>query len=357
MTGSPQRKINGTDVSQMSRNRRQQANPKRLRRWPWLVAGGVVVVAAVVVISQSDRPWGSPPEEMAWIPSGQFWMGSDDGPYDERPMHQVEISGFWMDKHEVTNAQFARFVAETGYVTVAERQPDARDYPGAKPELLVPGSAVFMPPGEDVDLNGPPIWWQYVKGANWRHPEGPDSDIAGKDSYPVVQICWEDAVAYAKWAGKRLPTEAEFEFAARGGLDRQRYCWGNELKPSGKFMANVWQGTFPTRNTGEDGFTGAAPVGSFPANGFGLFDMSGNVWEWCADWYDANYYSASPRKNPKGPDKGTLETESGQPQRVRRGGSFLCAENYCRRYLPSARDKNPPDSSANHTGFRCAKDR
>ncbi|HLW65100.1 MAG TPA: formylglycine-generating enzyme family protein [Gemmataceae bacterium] len=298
----------------------------------------------------------SPPEGMVWIPGGVFWMGSDDGPEDERPRHRVHVSGFWMDRTEVTNAQFGKFVEATSYITVAERQPDPKKYPDADPKNLVPGSAVFVPPNGPVDLNGPPVWWQYVPGANWRHPDGPSSTISGKANHPVVQICWEDAVEYCKWAKRRLPTEAEWEFAARGGLDRCEYCWGNEKHPGGKFMANTWQGRFPAKNTGDDGFLTTAPVGSFPPNGYGLVDMAGNAWEWCSDWYDPNYYSRSPRDNPKGPDAGAGARDFDEASRVRRGGSFLCADNYCRRYLPSARDCNPPDSSANHTGFRCARD-
>ncbi|MFL5338566.1 MAG: formylglycine-generating enzyme family protein [Gemmataceae bacterium] len=294
---------------------------------------------------------------MIWIPGGTFWMGSNDGAPDEFPAHRVGVAGFWMEKTEVTNAAFEKFAKATGYVTVAERQPDLNQYPDAKPELLVPGSAVFTIPRGEVDLRGPPVWWQYVPGANWRHPEGPGSDIVGKQNHPVVHMAWEDAAAYAKWAGKRLPTEAEWEFAARGGLEGKRFVWGDEPKPGGKYMANVWQGRFPTEHTVEDGFRTTAPVASFPANGYGLFDMAGNAWEWCADWYDADYYRFSPKNNPKGPAVGRPPSDGDGPSRVRRGGSFLCAENYCRRYLPSARDKNPPDSSACHTGFRCVKDR
>lgn len=320
------------------------------------VAGATLFLAAMAGCSGSSQP-GPAPEGMVWIPAGRFMMGADDGPADERPRHPVELDGFWIDRTEVTNAQFAAFVDATGYKTVSERVPDAKLYPGAKPELLVPGSAVFVAPMGEVDLNGPPVWWRFVPGANWRHPEGPGSTITGREDHPVVQIAWEDAQAYARWAGKRLPTEAEWEYAARGGLDGQKYCWGNELSPGNRCMANTWQGRFPDENNALDGFLTTASVGSFPANGFGLVDMSGNVWEWCADWYGADYYRVSPLKNPKGPLDGDIAVDSPQSQRVRRGGSFLCAENYCRRYLPSARDKNPPDSSANHTGFRCVKGR
>jgi formylglycine-generating enzyme required for sulfatase activity len=345
----------------MKQNPKSVAKPRR-GTWLWLLVGGFAVVAFVAVAALGDRPWRPAPDGMVWIPGGEFQMGNDAGAEDEQPRHRVQLSGVWMDSYEVTNAQFAKFVDATNYVTISERQPDPAKYPDAKPENLVPGSAVFVRPEGDVDpfapFDGPhPPWWKFVKGANWRHPEGPDSSIDGKENHPVVQIAWDDAVAYAKWAGKRLPTEAEWEYAARGGLDQKTFCWGDEMKPGGKCMANVWQGTFPTTNTVEDGFRLTAPVGSFPPNGFGLHDMAGNVWEWCADWYSSGYYWRSPLKNPPGPAEGSLGDDSGQMQRVRRGGSFLCAENYCRRYLPSARDKNPPDSSANHTGFRCVKDR
>jgi formylglycine-generating enzyme required for sulfatase activity len=303
-----------------------------------------------------SSPPGPAPEGMVWVPGGEFWMGSDDGPADERPRHKVYVDGFWMDQTEVTNAQFAKFVAATGYKTVAERPPDPKDYPGAKPENLVPGSAVFVTPEGEAPLDGPPVWWKYAPGADWRHPDGPGGSIADKDNYPVVHIAWEDAAAYAKWAGKRLPTEAEWEFAARGGLDRKEYVWGNDLNPGGQWMANTWQGAFPKENTAKDGYKGLAPVKSFPPNGYGLYDISGNAWEWCADWYDAEYYRRSPARNPQGPDHSPGgRQEPDKPSRVRRGGSFLCADNYCRRYLPSARDENPPDSSASHTGFRCVK--
>ena len=219
---------------------------------------------------------------MVLIPAGTFWMGCEEPSFiDARPLHQVKINRFWLDKTLVTNEQFARFVHATGYKTVAERKPDAKDFPGAPPENLVPGALVFTPPSQPVSLHSHYQWWRYVPGACWKHPEGPASDLNGKSRYPVVQVAWEDAVAYAKWAGKRLPTEAEFEYAARGGLDRKPYSWGDELKPGGKWRANIWQGSFPSSNTAEDGFTTTAPVGSFPANGYGIYDMTGNVWEWC----------------------------------------------------------------------------
>lgn len=305
-------------------------------------------------VKPSDPP-GPAPEGMVWIPGGKFWMGSNDGPDDESPMHEVGITGFWMDRHEVTNAEFAKFVDATEYVTVSERVPDPKKYVGALAGRLVPGSALFK--ACEADLRGDPLWWPYAPGADWKHPEGPGSSIKGKENYPVVHITWEDASAYAVWAEKRLPTEAEWEFAARGGLDRKRYCWGDQkLDANGKHLANTYQGNFPAHDSGDDGFAGLAPVESYSPNGYGLYDMAGNAWEWCSDWYDPEYYGMSPRNDPPGPDDGVELVEGHGPERIRRGGSFLCADNYCRRYLPASRDKNPPDSSANHTGFRCVKD-
>jgi formylglycine-generating enzyme len=296
---------------------------------------------------------------MVWIPGGTYLRGSDNPKMpDARPKHQVEVDGFWMDKTAVTNEQFARFVDATGYVTIAERTPEAKDFPGAPPENLVAGSVVFTPTDGPVPLDNYLRWWRYVKGANWRRPEGPKSDLKGREKYPVVQVAWADAVAYAKWAGKRLPTEAEFEFAARGGLDGKKYDWGDEFMPDGKHMANTWQGKFPYLNTEEDGYRGAAPVGSFPANGYGLYDMAGNVWEWCADWYRADYYAKlaagpQPVRNPQGPEDSYDPAEPGTPKRAMRGGSYLCTDEYCSAYEVGARGKGEPDSGQNHLGFRC----
>ncbi|MDB6112500.1 MAG: hypothetical protein JWR69_4250 [Pedosphaera sp.] len=292
---------------------------------------------------------------MVWVPGGTFWMGAEDGRPDETPVHKVTVDGFWIDTTEVSNQQFEKFVQATSYVTVAERKPDPKDFPDAKPELLVPGSVVFSPPTNAVPLTDVSAWWEYVPGANWQHPEGPDSSIAGREKYPVVHVSWEDAVAYVKWAGKRLPTEAEWEYAARGGREKQPYVWGKELVPNGKWQANIWQGQFPNENTGTDGFKGTAPVASFAPNGYGLYDMAGNVWEWCADWYRPDYYAQSPAKNPAGPDDSFDPEEPGAKKRVQRGGSYLCHESYCSSYRPGARMKCTPDTSLSHTGFRCVR--
>ena len=299
---------------------------------------------------------------MTWIPGGQFWMGAaDDHMTDARPWHRVYVDGYWMDKSEVTNEQFSRFVKATGYVTVAERTPRAEDYPRALPGKLIAGSVVFSPPGHAVALDNQFQWWSYVPGANWRHPEGPKSDINGRMNHPVVHIAYEDAVAYCNWAGKRLPTEAEFEFASRGGLDRKRYAWGDEFMPDGKHMANTFQGHFPDTNTGDDGYLATAPVGSFPANGYGLFDMAGNVWEWTSDWYRPDYYqtlaaSGQIAMNPKGPAESFDPNEPGVRKRVHRGGSFLCTDQYCARYIAGGRGKGEMDTGTNHLGFRCVRE-
>ena len=298
---------------------------------------------------------------MAWVCGGEFWMGSDHPQFrDARPVHRVRVDGFWIDKTEVTNAQFSEFVRSTGHVTVAEKAPRAEDFPGAPAENLVAGSVVFAPPATAVPLDDHFRWWTYVKGANWRHPEGPGSDLQGRERHPVVHVAWSDAQAYAKWAGKRLPTEAEWEYAARGGLDRKPFGWGDEFKPGDKFMANSFQGHFPDRNTAEDGFPGVAPVASFPPNDFGLYDAAGNVWEWCSDWYRADDYArlvtgAGVAANPQGPPDSLDPHEPGQPKRVMKGGSFLCTDQYCARYMPGGRGKGDPDTGTNHLGFRCVK--
>jgi formylglycine-generating enzyme required for sulfatase activity len=313
---------------------------------------------------------GPAPADMVWIPGGEFSMGCLDprssphgGPDpmpDARPVHRVRVNGFWMDATEVTNKQFAAFVAATGHVTVAERTPRAEDFPGAPPENLVAGSVVFTPPAEPVPLDDHLRWWAYVKGADWRHPSGPESTIEGHDEEPVVHVAFEDAEAYARWAGKRLPTEAEWEFAARGGLTGSTYPWGDDFLPNGRWMANTWQGRFPGENTGDDGYPGLAPVGRFPPNDYGLHDMSGNVWEWCSDWYRPDTYAKAAATggvaiDPRGPDSSFDPLEPGQAKRVQRGGSYLCSESYCARYIVGTRGKGEISSATNHIGFRCVQ--
>lgn len=300
---------------------------------------------------------------MVWIPGGRFTMGSDDHYPEEAPAHEVHVDGFWMDRTPVTNAAFRRFVDETGYETVAERAPNPADYPGADPELLVPASAVFRRPNGPVDLRYPSNWWEYVPGANWRHPTGPGSDIAGREDHPVVHVAYEDAVAYAEWAEKRLPTEAQHERASRGGIDGAEFAWGDEHMPDGKPMANTWQGRFPHENTELDGYARTSPVGTFPANGFGLVDVAGNVWEWTRDWYADDPTaggSESPTcctpSNPRGvSEERSIDPRdpSAIPRKVLKGGSHLCAPNYCFRYRPAARYPEPIDTSTSHVGFRC----
>jgi formylglycine-generating enzyme len=311
-----------------------------------------------------------PPPGMVWIPGGEFSMGANDPPDldevgmkatgDARPIHRVYVDGFFMDATDVTNDEFAAFVKATRYVTVAERTPLAKDFPGAPPENLVAGSVVFSPPDHPVPLDNHFQWWDYVKGASWRHPLGPKSDIHGKGNYPVVHVAYEDAEAYAKWAGKRLPTEAEWEFAARGGLAGRPFVWGDEFRPHGKWMANTHEGHFPNTDTGDDGFIGIAPVKTFPANPYGLYDMAGNVWQWTSDWYRPDYYAelAGARgvaRNPHGPSTSFDPSEPDQPKKVHRGGSFLCTDQYCSRYIVGTRGKGEVSSGTNHLGFRCVK--
>ena len=296
-------------------------------------------------------------------PMREICGGGDPMP-DARPIHRAYVDGFWMDATEVTNEAFARFVTATHYVTVAERTPRAEDFPGAPAEALVPGSIVFSPPDHEVSLDNALAWWRYIPGTNWRRPEGPASDLVGREKHPVVHIAYEDAEAFARWAGKRLPTEAEWEFAARGGLAGQRYTWGNELTPGGKWMANIFEGNFPYHNTRSDGFAGTAPSASFPANPYGLFDMAGNVWEWCSDWYAPDAYArqlAAAKggvvRNPRGPAQAESfdPAEPGLAKRVQRGGSFLCTDQYCTRYMLGTRGKGAPDTGSNHLGFRCVR--
>jgi len=342
--------------------RKNVAAEPESRKWVWLQLGaGVVMTVAVAALYIFDAGENqAAPEGMVRIPGGTFWMGCDacDMP-DAAPAHQVSVDAFWMDKTPITNAQFEKFVKATGYKTVAERKPDAKDFPGAPADKLVPGCAVFTPPSHEAPLDNAYAWWQYVPGANWKNPEGPGSSISGREDHPVVHIAWEDADAYAKWAGKRLPTEAEFEFAARGGLDRKLYSWGDVLKPGGKWMANIYQGNFPSKNAAEDGYGATSPVTAFPPNNFGLYDMAGNVWQWCSDWYRPDYFEKLAAqgvvKNPKGPDSGFDPQEPGVPKRVQKSGSFLCSDQYCARYLVGSRGKGAVDSGASNVGFRTIK--
>jgi formylglycine-generating enzyme len=387
----------------MSQKRRDKANrkamaPRRVSRKVILVsvvallgiAGGTVyvihresIVRAGNTLSSTSAgfqptvpnrapPAGATPAGMVWVPGGEFSMGAADAPdmngvgmkatEDSRPIHRVYVDGFWMDKTDVTNEEFARFVKATGYVTIAELTPTAEDFPGAPPENLVAGGVVFSPPDHAVPLVDHYQWWSYLKGANWRHPEGPKSDIKGREKYPVVQVAYPDALAYAKWAGKRLPTEAEWEFAARGGLSGKPYVWGEEFRPNGKWMANTHQGMFPVKDTGEDGHIGIAAVAQYPPNGYGLFDMAGNVWQWTSDWYRPDYYqqlatARSVARNPQGPDSPLDPAEPTEKKKVHRGGSFLCTDQYCSRYMVGTRGKGEISTGTNHLGFRCVMTR
>lgn len=313
---------------------------------------------------------------MIYIKGGVFKMGSEKmsdshhhahAEKDEFPSHQVSLDGFWMDEHEVTNAQFREFVTATGYITTAEKKPNWEELkkqlpPGTqKPDesLLVPSSLVFTPPNHPVSLNNYDQWWSWVEGANWKHPKGPGSDINGKDNYPVVQVSWDDAVAYCQWAGKRLPTEAEWEYAARGGLINSNFPWGNDDINQGKAKANTWGGNFPYQNNGLDGYTELAPVKSYPPNAYQLYDMAGNVWEWCSDWYRSDYYAQIGNSkivhNPKGPADSYDPEEPYTPKKVARGGSYLCNESYCIGYRVARRMKSAYDSGMSNMGFRCVK--
>ncbi len=295
---------------------------------------------------------------MIAIAGGRFRMGADDQYPEEAPAHWVEVDDFWIDAHPVTNVQFAAFIEATGHVTVAEIPPRAEDYPGALPEMLYAGSLVFKPTSGPVDTRDWSQWWEFRKGADWRHPFGPDSSIDGLDDHPVVHVAYADAAAYAEWARKELATEAEWEFAARGGLAEATYAWGGVFRPKGRSMANTWIGKFPHQNLRTDGWKSTTPVGSYPANGFGLFDMIGNVWEWTQDWFVPHHSADAAKaccvpKNPRGPAAGTLDCAAPIPQRVLKGGSFLCAADYCARYRPAARHAEAIDTSTCHVGFRC----
>ena len=310
------------------------------------------------------------PSGMVWIPGGTFAMGSElpGSKMNEKPVVKVTLDGFWIDEHDVTNAEFRKFTEATGYKTTAERPVDWEEMkkqvaPGTpKPpdEMLQPGSMVFVPTEGPVDLREMNAWWQWTFNANWQHPEGPKSNLEGRADHPVVHVSWDDAVAYARWAGKRLPTEAEWEFAARGGLEGKRFAWGDEFQPGGKFMANTWNGDFPYKNTKEDGFERTSPVKTYPANGYGLYDMGGNVWNWCSDWFRVDAHARMKLElschNPTGPRSSYSPDHPDQTEEhVTKGGSFLCHVNYCESYRPAARRGTPPDTGMSHIGFRCAK--
>jgi formylglycine-generating enzyme len=329
-----------------------------------LAAGAFAATFGLVKWTQ--RPPAAPPG-MVWVPGGEFTMGTDSdlGWPDEKPAHRVRVNGFWMDETDVTNAQFRAFVEATGYVTTAEKPVDVEEIlrqspPGTPPppkEKLVPGSLVFTPTQGPVSLKDFSQWWKWTPGANWKHPEGPTSNLDGKDDHPVVHVSWDDAVAYAKWAGKRLPTEAEWEFAARGGLEGKPYVWGDDTPTDTAIHANIWQGQFPYNNTAADGYERTSPVKAFQPNGYGLYDMSGNVWQWCSDWYQRDLFrQRAGRKvivNPTGPTQTHDPARPFTPQRVQKGGSFLCNDSYCSRYRPSARHGCSPDTGMSHVGFRC----
>jgi formylglycine-generating enzyme len=319
------------------------------------------------MLDPKNEPSGHAPDavqaaNMIWIPAGTFRMGSNDHYPEEAPVHRVSVDGFWIDRTPVTNRQFKAFVNATGHVTTAQTVPDPKDYPGALPEMIYAGSLVFSPPRRVNGLRDSSQWWTFTKGANWRHPYGPKSNIKDLDDHPVVHLSYADVLAYAKWAGKNLPTEAEWEFAARGGRDGEEFAWGNALTPGGKHMANTWQGNFPVQNLHEDGYARTSPVTAFPPNGYGLLDMIGNVWEWTTDWWSTRHEADATKaccipQNPRGGPEGASH-DPGQPnirisRKVLKGGSHLCAPNYCRRYRPAARHAEPVDTSTCHVGFRC----
>lgn len=357
------------------------------KRWIFLALFWSMGVAVLATGCQKglrvDVPLGEKPVGMVWIPGGKFFMGGPRGDAceealsgtdpkkptcsllrsgfpDAQPVHEVVVTGFWMDEAEVTNDQFQKFMEETHYVTVAERKPRAEDFPGAPLAMLVAGSVCFRSPDHPVALNDFTAWWSYVPGACWNHPAGPKSDLKGKGSFPVVQVAYEDAEAYAKWAGKRLPTEAEWERASRGGRDGETYPWGNDFRPEGKWMANTWQGNFPSLDSGEDGWKGVAPVKKYPPNPYGLYDLSGNVWEWCSDWYRSDTYAEDGRRgvvrDPGGPKASFDEEEPRTKKKVHRGGSFLCSDQFCARYILGTRSKGEISTGTSHLGFRCVKD-
>jgi formylglycine-generating enzyme required for sulfatase activity len=361
---------NEQETSQAKPAAGDSRRPHSLRLAAIALGAFVVTYSAFAYVPRLfQKSGGRGPTGMVWIPGGDFTMGTDSaiGWAEEKPAHRVHVDGFWMDETDVTNAQFRQFVDATGYVTTAEKRPDADAIlaqlpPGTpKPpqENLVAGSLVFTPTKGPVSLRDFSQWWKWTPGANWRHPDGPGSDLKGKDDHPVVHVSWDDAVAYAKWAGKRLPSEAEWEFAARGGLDNKPYVWGDDPPTDSNIHANIWQGEFPYKNTAADGYLNTSPVKAFAPNGYGLYDMSGNVWQWCSDWYRIDLYRERAGRdlvvNPLGPEKSFDPRQPYSPLRVQKGGSFLCNDSYCTRYRPSARHGCTPDTGMSHIGFRCAK--
>ncbi len=324
----------------------------------------VVMLASAPEIYEAETPAAPPgpaPKDMVWVPGGVFWMGSDEHYPEERPAHQVSVDGFWMDRNPVTVAEFRRFVKATGYVTTAQQQPDAADFPDADPDLLVPGSMVFTPPDGPVPLDDYRRWWSYVPRADWRHPEGPKSNVGERNRHPVTHVSYFDACAYARWAGKSLPTEAEGEFAARGGLDRAVYVWVDDREPHGRPGGNVWQGQFPWENLETDGYYGTSPVGRFRPNGFGLHDMAGNVWEWTRDHHTPSHGESGKNVAPTGAccilrnpiQESAAHSDETYARRTVKGGSHLCSPNYCDRYRPAVRQGHTEDASTGHIGFRC----
>ena len=369
--------VSGDEIMSKKSNRRMKwaASPStiRLNRFSYMYPLLLLIFVTVIVISVPVVMYGvyigetqrsDSPQGMIWIAGGEFDMGSNEPLFrDAQPVHRVVVDGFWMDETEVSNAQFAEFIQATSYVTVAERVPRAEDYPGAPKENLFAGSVVFSPPTHAVPLHNHFVWWNYVRGADWRHPEGAGSSIDKRMDHPVVHMTYEDTEAYAKWSGKRLPTEAEWEHAARGGLKGKRFVWGDTFLPDGHIMANTFQGHFPDHNRASDGYVSTSPVKAFPPNGYGLYGMAGNVWEWTADWYRPDTYARRVKKgdpiwNPKGPKASESfdPSEPGVAKRVHKGGSFLCTDQYCARYMPGGRGKGAPDTGTNHLGFRLVKD-
>jgi len=317
----------------------------------------VQIALAGLFLTGCNKQPAPAPEGMAFVEGGEFVMGIEHPMMPEAaPLHRVRVDDFYIDVTEVTNAAFLKFVEETGYITVAERPMDPTEFPGVDDALLVPGSVVFNSPSYPLADGAMARGWSFVPGASWKHPAGPGSSIAGRENHPVVHVAWEDAVAYARWAGKRLPTEAEWEYAARGGLRQAEFVWGGEMAPKGKYMANVFQGDFPFKNSAKDRYIYTAPVGSFPANAFGLYDMSGNVWEWVSDWYSPRYYSEVAKQtvaqNPRGPS----ELRAEKRMKVQKGGSFMCTDDFCARFRPGARGRGDIDTGSSHVGFRLVKD-